>query len=803
MINDHSSDNRNGEGGRNKSRDGVMGWFANSGLSNRFSREMGAHRVRERILSLMILIGTGLAAISFVPGAILTLREGLWPVFAMNTAVLLWGILLLGAKGLGYRSKAWTACLLIYAVGAYVIFFFGFLSGGPIWLFAFGVMTGLLLGIKAAVIGIVLNAATLLVFIYLQAATSLGQGLPFFASWLHCLTAFGGFVLMNTVTAISCSLVLEDEAEISLTLRREKSVILESKRRLEQEIVSRKKAEEKQRELARELEFLHKTALEFMGISEEEPLYRLIGRRIREILGDVVVVMNSFEAETRQFRTLAVEGMSSRVGRILDILGRSPVGMISTLNDETAEQKLKSGRLVEGPTGIHELSFGAVPKPIGRSLEKLLGIRRIYVIGFVREGDLFGSAVVVDRTPDDDSHFRKTRDLVEAYVNQAALALLRNRFEKELRESEARYRQLVNSAPAGIYEIDLQNHAITNVNDVMCGYTGYTKEEFLALNPADLLTEESLTDFVETEHEVFAENDHLESKEYRIRRKDGSNFWARGRSNAAWEEGSPVRATVVMHDVTEVKTLEDDKRRLQESLLEARKMEAIATLAGGIAHQFNNALSVVSASMDMLELDAEEGREYKKYIEGVKAAVQKMTGLTSQLLAYARRGKYVVRIICLSQFVAEVLPAILSEFSASVQVETDLSPEVLPVEADPKQMKAVLSAILTNSVEAMEEGGTIRIVCENQMLEQDDLKESPDLVPGAYIVLTIEDTGKGMDEETRQKIFDPFFTTKFQGRGLAMPAVLGIVKNHGGMIDVESVLGKGTTVRILFPAFKD
>jgi len=759
--------------------------------------------MRERILFAMILIGTLSSAITFIPGALLTLREGLWPVFAMNTAVLTCGFLLLAVRRLSYRIRAWAACMLIYAVGAYVVFFFGFLSGGPIWLFSFGVMCGLLLGVRAAVIGIVVNASTLLVFVWLHAFTPLGQGLPFFTSWLHCLTAYGGFVLMNAVAAVSCSLVLQDEEAISLSLRREKSQILEAKRRLEDEISSRKEAEKRQRELSRELEFLHTTAMEFVSASNETSIYRLIGRRIRETLGDVAVVMNSFEPKTRQFCTMAVEGLGPAAERFLNILGRDPVGMVTTLSDEFAEQTLKTGKLSDGPKGIHELSFGAIPKAVARGIEKLLGVGGIYVIGLVREGDLFGSAVIVDRNRSVGTDVRKNQGLVEAYVNQASLALLRNRFERELKQSEERYRQLVNNAPAGIYEMDLKNFGITNVNEVMCRYTGYTKEEFLSLNPLILLAEESLEKFIERGRRIFAGQPISESTEYKIRRKDGSTFWVRSHSKATYTHGVAVKNTLVLHDITEVKTLEEEKRQLQESLLEARKMEAIATLAGGIAHQFNNALSVVSVSTDMLDLCREVGKEYQKYTNMVRESIQRMTGLTSQLLAYAGGGKYYARTLSLSLFVSETLPTLLPEMPASVQVETDLFQDVLPVKVDPKQMKSVLSAILTNAVEAMEEGGKIRIACTNQAVEEGDLKEYPDLVPGLYTALTIEDNGKGMDERTLKKIFDPFFTTKFQGRGLAMPAVLGIVKNHGGWIGVDSEHGKGTTVRILLPVCEE
>jgi PAS domain S-box-containing protein len=760
----------------------------------------GAQGMRERILFFMILIGTALSVITFIPGAFLTVRNGLWPVLLMNSTVLICGVLLLVMKDLTYRIKAWVACFLIYAVGAYVVIFFGFLSGGPIWLFTFGVMCGLLLGTRAAILGIAVNGATLLALSWLHATTSLGENLPFFLSGLHWLTTFGGFVVANAFAAVFCSLVLKDEEEVSIALKTERSQILEANERLAEEISTRKEAEKKQRELARELEFLNAAAIELVTISDEETLYRVIGRRIKSILGDVVVIVNSFEPKRREFRAMAVEGLGATTERFMNILGRNPIGMVTTLNDDFAEETLKTGKLADGPKGIYELSFYVIPKPIAVSLDKLLGMGRIYVIGLVLEGDLFGSIAIVDRNPSTDAVVSKNRALVEAYVNQAALAILRNRSERELKESEERYRQLVDNTPAGIYELDLENFVITNINKVMCEYTGYTKEEFLALNPLGLLSEESLELYIERGRAAFAGHPIAESTEYKLLRKDGAGFWARFKSKVDYVEGAPVKATFVVHDITEMKALEQERQQLRESLLEARKMEAIATLAGGVAHQFNNALSVVSVSMDMLDLCREDGIEQQKYMDMVRESIQKMTGLTGQLLAYARGGKYYARIISLSRFISETLPAVLAEMSDAIEVETDLSPDVRDVEADPKQMKSVLSAILTNAAEAMEEGGTVRITCANQMIGDDDLKTYPDLGLGPYVALIIEDTGRGMDRETRMKIFDPFFTTKFQGRGLAMPAVLGIVRNHGGWIGVDSEVGKGTMVHILLPA---
>ncbi|MFO7598469.1 MAG: hypothetical protein R6X27_01510, partial [Candidatus Desulfacyla sp.] len=408
------------------------GWSALSIFSLFELRSKG---MRERILLSVIIIGILFSGLAAVPAVLLTLRERLWVPLSMDVAVLACGLGLLIGKGLRYEVKAWAACALIYIVGVYVVFFFGFLSGGPIWLFSFAVVCGLLLGVKPAIIAICVNVATLGILGWLHAATPLGDNVPFFFSPLNALAAGGNFIFLNTLVAISCALLIQDEKEVSISLTKERSQILEAKRRLEEEVLSRKEAEKSQRELARELEFLHATAVEFVNVRDEESLYRIIGTRIKAILGDVVVLVNSYEPETRQFCTMAVEGMGAGLERILNVLGRDPVGMITTLNDESAEQTLKTGKLADGPKGIHGLSFGAIPKAIAHSLEKLVGIRWIYVVGLVREGELFGSAIIVDRSTSSGADFVSRKRLVEAYVNQASLALLRNRFERELKES--------------------------------------------------------------------------------------------------------------------------------------------------------------------------------------------------------------------------------------------------------------------------------------------------------------------------------------------------------------------------------
>ena len=219
-------------------------------------------------------------------------------------------------------------------------------------------------------------------------------------------------------------------------------------------------------------------------------------------------------------------------------------------------------------------------------------------------------------------------------------------------------------------------------------------------------------------------------------------------------------------------------------------MDAISILAGGVAHEFNNALMGIMGNIELLKMDLPEDERRDKYFEAMKGSGHRMSRLTHQLLAYAQGGKYQPKNLQLDAFVIQTLQILQHDLSPEVRVETHFSKDISVIKADNAQMQMVLSAILANSNEAIEEEGLIRITAGNKDLDEDSLKQHPGLKPGPYVCLAIEDDGKGMDEETRKGIFEPFFTTKFQGRGMGMAAVYGIVKNHDGWIHVDSELGR-------------
>ncbi|MCF8127841.1 MAG: response regulator [Deltaproteobacteria bacterium] len=243
------------------------------------------------------------------------------------------------------------------------------------------------------------------------------------------------------------------------------------------------------------------------------------------------------------------------------------------------------------------------------------------------------------------------------------------------------------------------------------------------------------------------------------------------------------------------------RKALEAQLQEARKMDALGTLAGGVAHQFNNALTAITGNVGLLEMDLPDGHGFSRNIEDMKASAHRMVHLTKQLLAYARGGRYHLQATPIRNFLENTLSLVEHTLKPTVRLETDLPLDLMEVKADRTQLQMVISAIVANANEAIENEGRIQVSGRNVMLDEASCQGS--MRPGPYVRVTVKDDGKGMDEETRNRIFEPFFTTHFIGRGLGMAAVYGIVSNHGGSITVESVPGEGTRIQMNLPGMEN
>ena len=251
---------------------------------------------------------------------------------------------------------------------------------------------------------------------------------------------------------------------------------------------------------------------------------------------------------------------------------------------------------------------------------------------------------------------------------------------------------------------------------------------------------------------------------------------------------------------------ENARKNLEKQVQHGEKLKSLGILAGGIAHDFNNLLAAVIGFADLALEDLPAESRSRRSIEEVVAAGERAAELTRQMLAYSGKGRFEVRVLDLSQVVAELDNLMRAAVSKKAVLQYDLAEDLPDVEADASQIQQVLMNFATNASDAIgETDGTITVKTAVMAADRDYLSQTcldDELAEGDYVFLEVRDSGCGMDRDTAGKIFDPFFTTKFSGRGLGLAAVLGIVRGHGGAIKVSSQPGSGTTFRVLFPCSK-
>ncbi|MCB2189462.1 MAG: PAS domain S-box protein [Deltaproteobacteria bacterium] len=376
----------------------------------------------------------------------------------------------------------------------------------------------------------------------------------------------------------------------------------------------------------------------------------------------------------------------------------------------------------------------------------------------------------------------------------------RRKAQAARRESEERYRRLFDNITDLIYTHDLEGRLLA-VNRAAAERLETPAEELAGRSLADFMPPELRPTYFQEYLPGVAREGHYSGM--------GKYFTAGGRelyveyhSVLVREQGRPSYVSGSARDVTERFKAEKALRKLEEELHQARKMEAVGTLASGIAHDFNNVLQLVLANVQLLESgDLGDGPAAAKRLADISAALERAAGTVARLLTFSRKSLPHKQAVDLNHLVRETVGLLSHTLPPMIEIKTLLTPDLPAIMGDPNQLEQVLLNLASNARDAMGQVGRLTLATSLVEPDHEILRTAPDLRPGSYLRLTVTDTGTGMDAETRQHIFEPFFTTKEvgSGTGLGLATVYGIVKEHGGHIICHSQPGQGASFDILFP----
>ena len=368
----------------------------------------------------------------------------------------------------------------------------------------------------------------------------------------------------------------------------------------------------------------------------------------------------------------------------------------------------------------------------------------------------------------------------------------RKHAEDALRESEVRFRTQFDLSPQAIAFTEVSAGRLIDVNQNFCELTKYTKEEVLGRTTTECMF------YSKEDRAVFLKelqgSGEIRGLEMDFRAKDGSILNTLMFAKLVQITGETLILSIFV-DLT-------DRKRLEVKLQQAQKLEAIGTLAGGIAHDFNNLLMGIQGLVSLMVMDIDSNHPHYERLQKIEKQIKSGARLTSHLLGYARKGKYEVKSVDLNQLLKEASET-FGRTRKEIIIHPELSEGLFAIEADPGQIEQVLLNLFVNAADAMPGGGNLNLTTMN-ITHKDMTGKLYHPKPGDYVLITVADTGIGMDKETMERIFDPFFTTKEMGRGtgLGLASAYGIIKGHGGYIDVDSKKGQGSTFSIYLPASK-
>jgi len=436
--------------------------------------------------------------------------------------------------------------------------------------------------------------------------------------------------------------------------------------------------------------------------------------------------------------------------------------------------------------------------PAERAVLETRGIKAILALPLLLDG-AFAGFLGFDRCAAAQGWMASEADLLRMAAAGLSQTLKRKRAEEELRQVKEFNEGIVRGVAEALL-IENSEGMIAFVNPALEELLSYTADELAGCHWRKIVPEGEI-ELVQAKTSQ-RPADVRDQYETRLLSKDGREIPVLVSARALFEEGTFTGVLSAFTDITARKRAEEERRQLEAQLHQAQKMEAVGLLAGGVAHEFNNLLTVMQGNAELGLAQVEPGHTPYKELSAIQRAAKRAAKLTKQLLAFSRRQALQPQVVNLNRLVtdfSETLGRIIVGLDIEVQVK--LAPKLGSVLADASTLEQVLTNLALNARDAMPEGGTLSIETAQVTLDDAYCRSHPDARPGDYVRVTVADTGVGMDEATRENLCQPFFSTKAVGKGpgLGLAMVYGIVKQHDGLIEVYSQLGKGTRFVIHLP----
>ncbi len=444
------------------------------------------------------------------------------------------------------------------------------------------------------------------------------------------------------------------------------------------------------------------------------------------------------------------------------------------------------------------------------ALVRLMGVKSIICVPIFFEKQSIG-ILAVDNRKTKRLLTQSDMSILSGVAAQTAVSIINARSMIKLQNNEKKYRDLVENANSIILRRDLKGR-ITFFNEFAQKFFGYTYKEILGKNICGTInsdTQATIDYIAELTDSLQNNPEQLKTHETQNILRNGKSVWIAWTYKPIFDpQGNFYEILCIGNDLTKVKKAEEETKELEEQLQRSQKMEALGTLAGGVAHDLNNILSGIVSYPELLLMDMPKDSPMRKPMLTIQKSGEKAAAIVQDLLTLARRGVVVTQVVNLNQIITEYLNSPeyekMIEFHPQVHLQTDFEPDLLNISGSPVHLSKTIMNLISNAAEAMPKAGTITITTQNRYIDK-PFNGFDRIDIGDYCTLVIRDSGSGIEKQDLHRIFEPFYTKKKMGRsgtGLGMAVVWGTIKDHHGHIDVQSEPGKGTTFTLYFPTVR-